>query len=52
MDYFNTAKRAYEYIINNFLDREYGGVYWSVNAKGKMLDGKKQIYGLAFVFMD
>jgi mannobiose 2-epimerase len=26
----------------------HGGFYWSVTAKGEMLDGKKQIYGQAF----
>lgn len=48
LEHFNTAKKAYEFIVNNFLDIEYGGVYWSVDANGKMLEGKKQIYGLAF----
>lgn len=42
------ATRAYDYILSYFLDREYGGVYWSVDARGQMLDGRKQIYGLAF----
>ncbi len=42
------ADRAFEYIQQYFIDREYGGVYWSVDSNGKMLDGKKQIYGLAF----
>jgi mannobiose 2-epimerase len=42
------AERAFKYILKNFTDSEFGGVYWSVDQKGKMLDGKKQIYGLAF----
>lgn len=42
------ATRAFDYILYHFVDEEYGGVYWSVNSNGKMLDGKKQIYGLAF----
>jgi cellobiose epimerase len=46
--YLDIAERAYQYIMNHFIDHEYGGVYWSVDHKGKMLDGKKQIYGLAF----
>jgi cellobiose epimerase len=46
--YSEFAERAFRYIINHFVDHEYGGVYWSVDATGKMLDGKKQIYGLAF----
>jgi mannobiose 2-epimerase len=46
--YQNVATRAYEYIQTHFLDPEFGGVYWSVDEKGKMLDGKKQVYGQAF----
>jgi cellobiose epimerase len=46
--YLNIAQRAYQYIIDHFIDHELGGVYWSVDYKGKMLDDKKQIYGLAF----
>lgn len=42
------ATRAFNYISTHFIDQEYGGVFWSVDQKGKMLDGKKQIYGLAF----
>jgi mannobiose 2-epimerase len=42
------AKRAFDYINDHFSDRLHGGVYWSVDANGKMLDGKKQIYGQAF----
>jgi mannobiose 2-epimerase len=42
------ATRAFEYILHHFVDHEYGGVYWSVDAQGKMLDGRKQIYGQAF----
>lgn len=44
----NAATRAFDYLIDHFVDHEYGGVYWSVDRYGKMLDGKKQIYGLAF----
>ncbi len=46
--YLDIATRAYQYILNCFMDHEHGGIYWSVNSKGIMLDGKKQIYGLAF----
>jgi len=42
------ADIAFKYIVENFIDPQYGGVYWSVDAQGKMLDEKKQIYGLAF----
>lgn len=46
--YSTMAERAFNYIFDHFIDREFGGVYWSVDAKGNILDGKKQIYGLAF----
>ncbi len=47
-EYLDVAKRSFEYILNHFVDKEYGGVYWSVTAKGEPLDTKKQIYALAF----
>jgi mannobiose 2-epimerase len=46
--YLDMATRAYRYIVDHFIDRKYGGVYWSVDNKGMMVDGRKQIYGLAF----
>lgn len=42
------ADRAYSYIINHFIDHQLGGTYWSINADGSVLDGRKQTYGLAF----
>jgi len=46
--YFHMATRAFKYIIGHFVDQEFGGVYWTVDAKGQPLDRKKQIYALAF----
>lgn len=46
--YLDIAKRACDYILAHFMDKEYGGVYWSVNYKGEKLNDRKQIYGLAF----
>ena len=42
------ATRAKEYIIQYFIDPEYGGVYWSVDSKGQPLDTKKQFYAIGF----
>ena len=42
------ANRAYNYITNHFIDKEDGGVYWSVDYKGEPLDTKKQVYAIAF----
>ncbi|MEO8414146.1 MAG: AGE family epimerase/isomerase [Ginsengibacter sp.] len=47
-DYLKTSERAFQYIVDNFIDKKYGGVYWSVDYKGKPADTKKQIYALSF----
>ena len=46
--YLSMADRAYHYILQHFMDKEYGGVYWTVQANGEPLDTKKQIYAQAF----
>ncbi len=46
--YLDMAVRAKDFIINNFVDSEYGGTYWSLGPDGKPLDTKKQIYAIAF----
>lgn len=47
--YAQIANRAFAYIRDHFVDKEYGGVYWSVTAGGEIHDPKKQVYALAFV---
>lgn len=47
-DYLAMAFRAYDYLSHCFADKEYGGVYWTVDYKGHPLDTKKQIYALSF----
>lgn len=42
------ARRSYEYLREHFIDSEFGGVYWSLDFKGKPLDTKKQVYALSF----
>ena len=46
--YLDLAQRAYEYIIDHFIDHEHGGVYWTVDYQGKPFDTKKQVYAIAF----
>ena len=46
--YLEIANRAFNYIINYFIDDAYGAVYWSVDKDGVMVDGRKKVYGLAF----
>lgn len=47
-EYLETAIRAKRYLIDRFYDADFGGVYWSLDADGKPLDDKKQIYALGF----
>ena len=46
--YLEAATRAKDYFIEHFIDKEYGGVYWSVDYKGNPLDTKKQFYAIGF----
>ncbi len=43
-----TAEHASAYLLEHFIDPEYGGVYWSVTPGGEPLNTRKQIYGQAF----
>lgn len=47
--YAEAALRARDYIVDHFIDPEFGGVFWSVTAEGEPLDTKKQYYAIAFV---
>lgn len=47
-EYLEAATRAKDYIIDHFIDREYGGVYWSLDYLGNPLDTKKQFYAIGF----
>jgi mannobiose 2-epimerase len=46
--YLKAATRAKDYIVENFIDHENGGVYWSVDCDGKPKDTKKQTYAIGF----
>ena len=48
-EYLDAATRAKDYILDHFIDKEYGGVYWSLYCEGKPLDTKKQTYAIGFV---
>lgn len=47
-DHLHLARIAFNYLSVAFIDKEHGGLYWTVNANGQPLDTKKQIYALAF----
>ena len=47
-EYLEAATRAKDYIIDHFIDKEYGGTYWSLDYKGQPKDTKKQFYAIGF----
>ena len=48
-EYLEAATRTKDYILAHFIDKNYGGTYWSVTAEGKPLDTKKQFYAIGFM---
>lgn len=42
------ARHAYEFMKNYCVDRDYGGVYWSVSYDGRVIDSTKHTYNQAF----
>ena len=48
-EYAEAARHAYGYILEHFVDREFGGTYWSLDAQGNPLDPKKQFYAIGFM---
>ena len=47
-DYRPTANRAFDAIQKNFIDPQYGRVFWSVSPDGQPKQAIKQLYGQAF----
>ena len=47
-EYLDAATRAKDYLIEYFFDKEYGGVYWSVDYQGRPLNTRKQFYAIGF----
>lgn len=47
-EYLDAATHAKRFLIDALYDKEYGGVYWSVEADGTPRDTKKQFYALGF----
>jgi mannobiose 2-epimerase len=46
--YQRIAKRAYDYLLQYFWDKRYGGVFWTLDRRGEPIEDKKQAYGQAF----
>ena len=47
-EYLEMATYAKDYFIEHFIDREFGGVYWSLDSKGRPLNTRKQFYAIGF----
>ncbi|MBN2350119.1 MAG: AGE family epimerase/isomerase [Bacteroidales bacterium] len=47
-DYLKLADRSYNYLIEHFLDKEYGGIFWELDFLGHVLNDRKQIYAQGF----
>ena len=47
-EYLAMAQRAFDYIIANFWDKEFGGIFWELDAKGTPVNTRKQIYAQGF----
>ena len=47
--YKDLARRAYDYVCDNFWDDTYGGVYWMVTCTGNLSEPEKRTYGQAFL---
>ncbi|KAA6306822.1 Cellobiose 2-epimerase, partial [termite gut metagenome] len=46
--YLHIATRAKRIIMDCFYDKEFGGIYWSLDYKNNPSDTKKQIYAIGF----
>lgn len=47
-EYLETATRAKREIIDRFYDKDFGGIYWSVDAAGCPSNTRKQMYAIGF----
>jgi mannobiose 2-epimerase len=47
-EYLVSARRAYGYFSNCFIDKQNGGVVWSVSTEGETENSRKQVYAQAF----
>ena len=46
--YLQMADRAYHYLTTGFIDKTFGGFFWSIDKYGQPVETKKQVYGMAF----
>ena len=48
-EYLQMAKRAYDYIMRYFWDKQFGGAYWMLDHTGKSINDSKELYGQSFL---
>jgi len=46
--YKSCAANAKNFLLSAFFDKDYGGLYWLVDHKGKPVQTRKQLYNIAF----
>jgi len=47
-EYLAAADHAYSFLVNQAMDKEYGGLYWMLDGEGRPLDLFKHSYNQAF----
>jgi len=47
-EFLKMATRAYDYIRDHFMDREFGGVFWELDYRGEPVSTRKQVYAIVF----
>ncbi len=48
-EYLEMARRSFDYLMQYFLDKQFGGAYWMLDHTGKSLDDSKELYGQSFL---
>ena len=48
LSYLETARLAWTFFSDHFIDTAYGGVYWELDPSGRVLNDRKQVYAIAF----
>jgi mannobiose 2-epimerase len=48
-DYLKAAAQGYRFLIEHFLDKEYGGCFWKTDLAGRPVKLHKFVYGESFV---
>ncbi len=48
-NYLEAAQQGYHFLKEHFLDKQYGGYYWTTDLAGNPLNQRKIVYGESFV---